>query len=303
MRFKNKRPGVIAFLMMVCIVSWSADVFAAQYKKTIAVSRFENRTNTSGQANLGSGMADQLTDALIQSGNFVVLERQTLEDIIGEQDLAASGRAAASKSARTGKLVPAQILIKGTITEFEAKEGSSGTGIGFGGFSIGSKKTSAHVAVILRIIDTTSGQVLDSKRVEGKAEGSGLKLGIGIGGFNFGTEGFKKTPLGKAMQIAIDNAVIQIAENLDKMPFTGKIIKVSEGIIYTNMGARNGVSADDVFNVYMPGEALIDPDTGENLGSEKTKVGKIKINSVKEKFSKASPESGELFQRGFILTE
>ncbi|HJP19642.1 MAG TPA: CsgG/HfaB family protein [Nitrospinota bacterium] len=303
MRLKNKRPCFMVFVVMICVILWHVDVLAGQYKKTIAVSRFENRTNASGQANLGSGMADQLADSLIQSGKFVVLERQTLEDIIGEQDLAASGRAAVSKTARTGKLVPAQILIKGTVTEFDSKSGSSGAGVGFGGFNIGSKKTTAHVAVILRLIDTTTGVVLDSKRVEGKSEGSGLKLGVGVGGFDFGTEGFKRTPLGKAMQITIDKAVVEVTKKLDQLPYTGKIIKVTEDVIYTNIGERNGVSVGDLFNVYSRGEELIDPDTGENLGSEKTKVGSIKINSVKEKFSKAIPETGEIFKKGLILTE
>jgi len=48
-----------------------------------------------------------------------VLERQTSEDVLAEQDLVASGRAAKSKTAQTGKIIPAQILVTGAITEFE----------------------------------------------------------------------------------------------------------------------------------------------------------------------------------------
>ena len=91
---------------------------AATLKKIVAVSRFENKTSWKGQVSLDDGMADQLTDALMQSGQFTVMERQTLGDVTAEQDLANSGRAQKSQSAQTGKLVNAQILVKGTVTEF-----------------------------------------------------------------------------------------------------------------------------------------------------------------------------------------
>ena len=104
------------------------------------MSRFENSTDGTGQAAVGTGMADQLADALIQSGKFVVIERQTLEDVIAEQDIAASGRAAVSETAQTGKIVPAQILIKGTVSEFEAETQKGGTGISISGISSGSRR-------------------------------------------------------------------------------------------------------------------------------------------------------------------
>src|SRR3989338_2754982 len=142
---QRKNIGLIAAVFTFIISLWATDAFAQEnYKKIVAVSRFENSTNQEGLANIGTGMADQLADALIQSGKFVVLERQTLEDVVAEQDLAASGRASQSKTARSGRLIPAQILIKGAVTEFEAETASSGTGISFSGVSLGSKKTTAH---------------------------------------------------------------------------------------------------------------------------------------------------------------
>jgi hypothetical protein len=239
---------------------------------------------------LDDGMADQLTDALMQSGQFIVLERQTLGDVMAEQDLAASGRAAASKSAQTGKLISAQVLIKGTVTEFENKSAGSGTGLGVGGFKIGNKREEAHVGLIIRLIDTTTGQVLDSQRVEGKATAGGVSLGVDVGGVAFGTEGFKKTPLGKATQIAIDNAVQFIAGRLQNVPFQGRIIKASGDDVYVSAGSRTGVAVGDVFAVYSVGEVLLDPATGEQLGAEEKRIGSIKIYEVQEKFSKAKPE-------------
>lgn len=280
---------------LICLVL-SGAVFvsyaAAGHKKIVAVSRFENKTSYSGQVNLGDGMADQLTDALMQSGEFVVLERQTLKDVFDEQDLAQSGRMAKSKSARTGLATSAQVLVKGTITEFEAKSGGGGSGINLMGLKLGAKKGEAHVGVIVRLIDTTTGQVLQSQRVEGKAKSGGFNLGLDINGIGFGTDGFNKTPLGKATQIAIDNAVEFIASKMKNIPYKGNVIKVSGDTVYLNAGKRSGANTGEIFAVYSVGEELMDPDTGELLGSEEERIGTVKVYEVKEKYSKAKVENG-----------
>ena len=275
---------------MVSALVLASSSTGADLKKIVAVSRFENKTSWKGQVSLDDGMADQLTDALIQSGRFTVVERQTLGDVTAEQNLAASGRAEKSKSAQTGKLTSAQILIKGTVTEFENKSAGSGTGIGFGGIQLANKREEAHVGLIIRLIDTTTSQVLDSQRIEGKAEAGGAGIGVNVGGVSFGSSGFKKTPLGKATQIAIDNAVAAIVAKLKNVPFQGRIIKVSGDDVYVSGGKNSGMSTDDAFTVYSVGEALVDPSTGEQLGSEETKKGIVKVYQVEEKFAKAKAD-------------
>jgi hypothetical protein len=215
--------------------------------------------------------------------------------------LAASGRAQKSRSAKTGKLSSAQILIKGTITEFEGKSEGSGSGFGYMGLRINIKKAEAHIGLIIRLIDTTTGQVLDSHRVEGKAKSGGFKIGLDIHGVDFGTGAFKKTALGKATQIAIDNAVEFIAAKLKDLPFQGRIIKVKEEQIYLTAGMRNGASTGDVFAVYTVDEELVDPDTGELLGAEEEKIGTVEIFQVKEKYSMAKILNGKDFKRGNII--
>jgi hypothetical protein len=159
------------------------------------------------------------------------------------------------------------------------------------------------VANILRIIDSSTRQVLASERVEGKAKSGGTTFGIRKGGLGYKSSGFKKTSLGKAVQIVIDRAVVRISQKLDPIPFEGKIIKVKGNTVFTNIGKRNGLTQGESFTIFSPGEEMIDPDTGENLGSDINKVGKITITSVKEKFSKASIESGDSFEKGFIVKE
>jgi curli biogenesis system outer membrane secretion channel CsgG len=275
--------------------------YAAMLKKTVAVSRFENKSNWRGQWALDSGMADQLTEALVQSEKFVVLERQTLEDVLAEQDLAASGRAAKSKTARTGKIIPAQILLTGAITEFEHSSAGGRGGLKVGKFRLGGKGGVAHVGLIIRLIDTTTGQVLDSQRVEGKAKSGGLGFDISVKDVSFGSGGFKKTPLGKATQQAIDNAVAFITSKMEGVPFQGNVVMVKGDKIYLNVGKRNGVNPGDSFLVYRPGERIVDPGTGEVLGSEEEQIGMVRISQIKEKFSTATKVQGGTFLKGDIV--
>jgi curli biogenesis system outer membrane secretion channel CsgG len=257
-------------------------------KKVVAVSRFENRTSFEGggEYKLGSGMADQLTDALVQSGHFLVLERQTLADVIGEQDLAASGRVSKGTSARTGNITAAQILVKGTITEFTPNDSGTDQAVSFMGVSVGSDKGLSHVGLIVRLINSTTGVVITSKRVETKVPTGGVNFGLNFNSFAFKSSSFKNTPLGKATQITIDRAVAFIAEELQDKPFEGRIIKTKgdKGVLLS-AGARNGISVGDNFEVFSMGEELKDPSTGEILGFEEKKAGSVTVTSVKERYS------------------
>jgi curli biogenesis system outer membrane secretion channel CsgG len=288
--FKQLPVGCLSGVTLVALLL-AGTAHAATLKKIVAVAKFENKTSWKGQVELGDGMADQLSDALMQSGQFVVMERAALKEVVEEQDLANSGRATKSQSAQTGKLVNAQILVKGVVTEFEENSAGSANGIGFGGFKVGNNHAEAHVGLIIRLIDSTTGEVLYSQRVEGKASSGGVAFGMNTGGVQFGTASFAKTPLGKAMQETIDNAVNVIATKLKTVPFEARIIKVNNDTdLLISGGAKTGISEGDVFTIYSVGENLVDPTTGEQLGSELEKKGTVKVTKVEEKYAKAKSD-------------
>ena len=279
---------IFVAVMLVSTLFFAVNGFAATaLKKTVAVFDFKNDSGFKAKIGLGKDFSMQLSDALIQSGKFIVLSRKDLDVVMAEQDLARTGRFAKSASAKTGKILPAQILIKGQITEFEEKASGGGQGLSIKGFSIGAKKSSAHVAVIIQLVDSTTGEIVDSQRVEGEAKAGGLSFGYS-GDFCINTSNFKKTPLGKAVQIAIDKATVYIARKMSDVPWKGKIILMKEdGTIFVNSGENAGVASGTVFSVYREGEPLIDPDTGIELGRDSRKIAEIKIMEVQDKFSKA----------------
>lgn len=278
---------VSIFLSMVLSCIYINNAWALEnLKKTVAVFEFHNDSGYHSEPLLAKDFTTQLSDALIQSGKFIVLTRSDLDVVFAEQDLASTNRMVKANAAKTGRAIPAQVLIKGRMTEFEANTAGGGTGLSIAGFTIGSKKSTAHVAVIVQLIDSTTGEIITSKRVEGEARSGGLSLGYS-GKFDLNSSNFKKTPLGKAIQMSIDRAVVYISEEMDRIPWKGKVVIYKEGVVFINAGSNAGINNGDIFQIVREGESLIDPDTGINLGSEKFTLVSVKIFDVKEKFSKA----------------
>jgi curli biogenesis system outer membrane secretion channel CsgG len=171
--------------------------------------------------NFTEGLTEILTTALIQQGRFQVLERAKLNEVLAEQDLATSGRVSSATGAATGKVTGAQILITGDVTEFSYQQSAVGGGLGLfkkarvGG---GVGKITAKMALDLRLIDATTGEVLASSRGEGKASTTGLAADFAQSDKELGVGGAKQTPLGKAARQAVERAIEDLARNTESLP-------------------------------------------------------------------------------------
>ncbi len=189
-------------------------------KARIAVSQFKNKTG-GGWYNhkIGDGMADQLVTALFNTNRFIVLERQTLDNVLTEQDLGATGRVKADTAAAIGEIEGAELLVVGAVTEFEGHASGMSGGAGGGmsgllGAVMGGFKK-AHMAIDIRIIDARTSRILAATSVEGEA--SDVNLGGLLAGYSGGSSlagglsGWKNTPTEKALRICINKAVDFIA--------------------------------------------------------------------------------------------
>lgn len=168
----------------------------------IAVQPFEFRSSEGGPG-VGAGMADMLTDSLVNTGKFIVVERDRLKDLTAEQDLAESGRFKRDTVAPVGELEGAELLIRGSITSFE-KECSGGSAI------IVSAKE-ACIGINLRIVDVKTGRVVNATTVEATSANRGIGLVYTRSDLPIGLGAFSKTPMEKAIRNAIEAAVQHIA--------------------------------------------------------------------------------------------
>ena len=136
----------------------------------IGVLKFQDETGAMFmQGGAGRAMTTMLTNELSARPVFTIVERQKLKAVIEEQNLSASGRVSAETSIAIGKLTGAQYLVTGTVTAFEEKVQTEYKR-GFLGVGAGVKTTSegGYLAVDLRVIDTTTGEIRFARTIEGR---------------------------------------------------------------------------------------------------------------------------------------
>ena len=191
-------------------------------KARIAVADFDVKAAKAG-GEIGSGLREMLVTALINSSRFSVVERQVLGAVMQEQELAASGAAQAGSGAQRGQIKTADIIITAAVTEFEPQASGGAAGIGGGGGVgsgvlgglLGAALNKAHMAMDIRIIDTSTSEVLAATRVQGQASdvAGGFMTGF-FGSFALGggLSAYANTPMEKAIRICIIEAVRYISQ-------------------------------------------------------------------------------------------
>jgi len=266
----------------------------SKYRKIVAISNFQVKAeinpNTDQENNqkidqetISEILTSQLSHALVESDKFVVLKQQYSQK--------------------------AQFLIEGMVTEFHANSGNSDGDFKLGGISFGGGVQEAHVGAILKIVDPRTGDILGSERIVQKIQSQRVNFGIETKPKEeekekvFKFERSTADSLGLATACLIKKAVQKVTDTLSPRPFEGKIIKVKDDgeTVYTNAGERNGFAEGAHLIVFEPGEELIDPDTGESLGTELTEIGSVEVKFVHEKYSQATFSKRKNLDEGFVL--
>ena len=186
----------------------AADVASARgAKPVVAVAEFKNESGAGWwSGGVGWELSGMLSNELVATNSFAVVERDKLENVLEEQNLAASGRVAGGTGAKIGKLVGADYLIAGTVTAYEEGAQSTGGGFGFKGISLGGNSSKAYLAIDLRVINATTGAVEYVRTIEGNAKSGGMSVGLSKGYFSGALGQQKNTPAGKAIRAALVEA-------------------------------------------------------------------------------------------------
>jgi len=270
----------------------------AQPKKRIAVARFSDGAAYHG---CGAGISDMLATALVKSGKFLVVERKDLEKVLDEQKLGASGIITAETAPAMGKVLGVDMIVVGSVSELGTKKRDIGGGIAI--FDAGVSSKTARAAVDIRLVNTTTGEIIAAETEEGTE--SSLGLGVRYEDINFSDHSaWDDTDLGKAAREAINGCVELITDKTDAIPWSGRILKVNtDGTVLLKPGSEGNVKAGMELDVYQAGEEIKDPDTGLSMGSEETKVAHVKVVSdmLNGKACKAKVVSGQGIKVGDIV--
>jgi hypothetical protein len=105
-----------------------------------------------------------------------------------------------------------------------------------------------------------------------------LRISTPRGGFD-NRKDFDNSVVGKATRACIENIMELVENQMDSLPWEGKIILVQGNKVYIKPGSDGGVKVGDTFVIYAAGQELKDPDTGLVLGTTESKIGTIKVDS------------------------
>ncbi len=272
-------------------------------KKRVAVVSFTDKANYGH--NIGNGIADMLVTSLVESKKFIVIERSELDKIMQEQGLGMSGAVTPQSAAKVGKLLGVELMITGSVSEFGTKKDKIGGGLSaLSGFNLGVSSETARSVVDIRLVNTSTGEIISASSAEGEESSKSLD-NVGVTGINFrNSSTWDKTILGKAARESVEKCVEIIVDGMKNLPWQGKVIKAnSDGTVFMKPGSVAGVKPGMKFVVYRPGEELIDPDTGISLGSEEMKIGKVEVISdvAGGKACKAIIKGGANFATGDLV--
>lgn len=268
-------------------------------KRTVSVGKFDAIgafTAKYGNWDIGGGLSAMMTTALVESERFVVMERAQLQQVLAEQELKGNKLTSQTSGPELGQLTGVQFLIYGAVTEFGTDDSGGGLSLGGSGGPIGGllsgalshQSSSGSVAMDIRLVDTTTGQVVQTHKVSETIESSGFDLSVGYQGMNMGGNQFKKTPLGQAVRKAITRAVQLIAKDAGNSPWAGQVVDYDGTEIFINAGTKSGVQPGDTFSVERVVKKLTDPTTGEVLMIKKKTLGIVELDMVAAKISSGS---------------
>ena len=176
------------------------------------------------------GSTDMFKTALVNSGQFRVVERSRLnEGVLREKQLNAGGLSA-GKGARE-PLTPARYIFEGAITEANASETQRAGTVRLAGAELGASGNKDVLAIDVRMVDAHSAEIVGVVTVR-KAIGSQTKNLSGLGNL-LGTvlassgkstayvpdvqyQQQRKESLDGALRAAIDQAVIELAQRFQQ---------------------------------------------------------------------------------------
>ncbi len=273
-----------AFLTSVKLHAQSQPASAGISKSTIAVLPFivdETMQITIGNQTLiprvlETEFSSEITEFLVKSRKFNVLERDYIRKILNENKLTESEWAKAGEDQKIGQLLIADYLVIGYIDRLsffrtlKVIELTGERSINF----IGDFK------IHFRITEVKSGKIVFAQQLKEKLNSQDLKRTMSY-------KERKDMTLGDFKDVLF-NRVSQLAGNMIlEGIYPIKVASVQANEVMLNRGTGAGITVGKRYGIYNMGDSVVDPDTGERLGSAESKVAEVEVTSVHPKFSKA----------------
>ncbi len=239
-------------------------------KRKVAIARFTNETKygrsffaEGKDENIGKQTTDILSARLAATNKFLLLERSDIEKTFSEMKLKLA------RDELSELNLSADYLIIGSISEFGRKT------VGEVGVFSRTKKQAAYCKVNVRLIDVYTGEITYSEEGSGEAF-SEVESVMGLGG----RAGYDYTLNDKVISAAISKLVNNIIENLLDKPWRSYVLSYDRGLYIIAGGKSQGIAKGDIFEVYLRGKKVKNPQTGLMIELPGQAIGKIKVESM-----------------------
>ena len=193
----------------------AAQVRGVAPRRPITVAVKEITNNTAGvwwwSPRVSKQLTDMLSNELKASGNFTLVERAGVKQVLDEQELAELGITRKSTAPKRGMMTGAKYYVLGAVSDYQENTETKSGGGGFSIMGFGQRKSSsqskAYVALDIRVVDTTTGEIAYARTIEGKAtsksESKSTSGGLYGVSFSDSQSSSKKVPASKAVRAAM----------------------------------------------------------------------------------------------------
>ena len=255
------------------IAKYKAPQDAAKIKIVVAPLRSPTSTFNIGGRRIPADQVlapirQQIVDSLIQSGRFTVLDRQFDSELQNELNMIGSGQTVNTDFAKLGQALSADIVWVGVVNELAYHKNvrklvtSDRDLVSYsGGWSVSQ-----------RVINLATRQILQSSTLQGSFPSTApTTLGAGID-----EVGILKT---------VENGVAKKAtEAIIQQIFPVSIVEMNGNNVVLSQGGQ-AVKQNQRYMVYLQGNELKDPQTGQSLGRTESPCCDVVINRVTPKLS------------------
>lgn len=220
-------------------------------------------------------LSHKLITELTQARKFRLLDREYVEEFENEKALLKSGEVPVEETLRLGQRLGSDFMITGMITDYKIREEEKQV------LGLTATNRSASLIFEFRVIEVAPQEIRWSGSVE-------LALG---------QEELKQlTASDDLMQV--QNAVLKdaaaiVASEVLEVIFPVKVLSVSGGEVALNQGGIR-VEKGQLFDVFTPGQKVVDPDTGRKIRIDGPRVGTVEVISVRPKYSIARLIEGDI---------
>lgn len=274
--------------------------------------RYENYTI---DPNVVRSMQSKIIEKLQKSGMFEILEREATSDdsAVTEAQVAEARnkqveRRGQAPIAPRQVVIPADFILTPEIVGFNLTS-QSGQGLNFdglldnlgglGGIFGGSRSKKQDVKATtelnLRIFAADTRVMLDSASGMGESIQKSVSVDGTIFGVGVSDKKFSESPVGKAMDQAIEQAVKKICDRLSKEHWKASVAAVSKetGRVTINRGSTSGLEVGMEFTVMSVGASTVDDETGVVIPGDEVPVGRVKVVRVESGYAFAEVISGK----------